>query len=198
MNRYVWDFREDGPTAVPGMFILELADRGGPLVPPGKYQIKLNVNGRNYSAPLEIKAEPRVRVSQEDFEKQYELASKIRDRISEIHAAVNEIRARRGTLEALRKTAGSSKAQQIADIESKMAEIEGRLIQVDSVNLFASLVKPIMLDAAYADLANAVESADAAPTTQEYTVFQEYEHQAEALLERWKSLLEEIKSIQSQ
>jgi photosystem II stability/assembly factor-like uncharacterized protein len=198
MNRYFWNLREEGPTAVRGIYILELANGGGPFVSPGKYQVKLNVAGKEYSAPLEIKADPRVQISQADIDKQYELASKIRDRISEIHNAVNEIRAQREALEVLRKVSSGAKLQAIQSIEQKMSEIESRLTQVASVNRFASLVEPIMLDAALAEVASALESADSAPTAAEYDAFREYEKQAQDLLGRWKSLLGESSQVKSE
>ena len=197
MNRYVWNFREEGPTEVPGLYVLELANGGGPLVSPGKYQVKLSVGGKDYSAPLEIKADPRVQISQADFDKQYDLAGKIRDRISELHNAVNEMRGERAILEILRKTANPSKLQAIEAAEQKMAGVEGRMVQVASVNRFAALVDPIMLDADYANLGNAVESADSAPTAQEYEAFQQYEKEREDLLGRWKSLKSEINQIKN-
>jgi hypothetical protein len=78
-----------------------------------------------------------------------------------------------------------------------MADIEAQLIQVKSVNRWASLVYPIMLDAQYADLANAVESADAAPAAQIYEVFEDYERKREDLLARWKALTTEIDAFRS-
>jgi hypothetical protein len=197
MNRYVWNFREEGPAEVPGLYILELASGAGPLVAPGKYQVKLIVGGKENSAPLEIKADPRVRIGQSDFDKQYELAEKIRDGISELHNAVNEMRSERSILEVKRKMANPSKAQAIEATEQQMVEIEGRIVQVASVNRFAALVDPIMLDADYANLGNAVEGADSAPTAQEYDAFQQYEKEREDLLGRWKSLKSEISQIKN-
>ncbi len=198
MSRYVWNFREEGPVMVPGMAIIELQNGGGPLVPPGTYQVKLTVAGKDYAAPLEIKADPRVKASQADLEKQYQLAAQIRDRITEIHNAVNQIREARTNLEILRKRAGGSAAQAIDAAEQEMSAIEGALIQVRSVNRYAALVYPTMLDAEYANLANAVESADLAPTEQAQAVFQEYERRRTDLLGRWKSLQGEIAQIKAQ
>ncbi len=195
MNRFVWNFREDGPTTVPGMVILELRGGGGPLVAPGTYQVKLMVAGKEYTAPLEVKADPRVKASQADLEKQFEFAVKIRDRISEIHNTVNQIRAARTKLEADRNGASPSKTQALDGVEQNMAAIEGQLIQMGSVNFAASLVYPIMLDAQYADLGNAVESSDSAPPMQTYEMFQVYEQKREELLARWKSVQEQIAKI---
>lgn len=197
MNRYVWNFREEGPTALPGIYILELASGDGPIVSPGKYQVKLEVGGKEYTAPLEIKADPRLQINQADFNKQYELAVKIRDRISEIHNTVNEIRTQRQVLEILRTMSSGEKLQAIQSIEQRMSEIESRSTQVASVNRFASLVEPIMLDAALAEVASAVESADTAPTAAEYEAFGTYDNEAQELLGRWKLLLEEINKLKS-
>jgi len=180
---------------VQGIAIIELQNGGGPLVPPGTYQVKLSVAGKEYSAPLEVKTDPRVKASQSDLEKQYEFAVKIRDRVSEVHNTVNQIRAQRAVLETLRKQSNSAPGQPIEAVEQKMGEIEGQLIQVESVNRWAALVYPIMLDAQYADLGNVVESADSAPPAQTYEVFQDYEKRREDLLARWKSLQEEIARV---
>ena len=111
----------------------------GPMVPPGTYQVKLTVAGKDYATPLIVKPDPRVKVSQADFDKQYEFAVKLRDRVTEVHTAVNAIRAARASLEQQKK-ADPSKAQAIDAIEQTMAEIEGQLIQVASVTRWASLV----------------------------------------------------------
>src|SRR5262249_15118360 len=161
----------------------------------GTYRLKLTAAGKEYTAPLEVKADPRVEASQADLERQYQLAVQIRDHITEIHNAVNRIREARANLEILRKRAGGSTAQAIDAAEQAMSAIEGELIQVRSVNRYAALVYPTMLDAEYANLANAIESADSAPTEQAEAVFQEYERKREELLGRWKSLEGEIVQI---
>jgi hypothetical protein len=197
MNRYLWNFREVGPSTVPGMTILELQNGGGPLLPPGAYQIKLAVGGKEYTAPLEVKVDSRVSASQTDLERQYEFSVKIRNRITEVHNTVNEIREARSSLEKARNKLNSDALQMLVTLEQKMADIEAQLIQVKSVNRWASLVYPIMLDAQYADLANAVESADAAPAAQIYEVFEDYERKREDLLARWKALTTEIDAFRS-
>ena len=198
MNRYVWNCRVDGPAMVPGMVIIELQNGGGPLVPPGTYQVKLKVAGRDYNAALELKADPRVKTTQADFEKQYEFALKIRDRITEVHNTVNQIRESRSLLEVLRKRANPSAVQAIEAVEKKTRDIEGQLIQVASVNRWAALVYPIMLDAQYADLENVVESADTAPAAQTLEVFQVYEQRLEDELARWKVVQAEVAQLKSQ
>ena len=176
-NRFVWDYRLEGPVPIPGVVISE-TNGGGPMVPPGTYNVKLTVNNKEYSAPLVIQPDPRVKVSQADFDKQYEFAVTLRDRVTELHKAVIAIRAAHVSLEQLKKS-DASKEQAIDGIEASMAEIEGQMTQVASVTRWADLVYPIELDARYGDLMNVVESADSAPPAQTYDVFQSYEQQRE-------------------
>ncbi len=188
-NRFVWDYRLEAPVPIPGIVASET--NGGPMVPPGTYTVKLTVNSKVYSAPLVIQADPRVKVSQADFDKQYEFAVTLRDRVTELHKAVIAIRAARASLEQLKKT-DASKKQAIDGIEASMAEIEGQMTQVASVTRWADLVYPIELDARYGDLMNVVESADSAPPAQTYEVFRSYEQQRSELMNRWKSIQDQI------
>jgi hypothetical protein len=168
------------------------------LVEPGTYQVKLTVVGKDYTAPLEVKVDPRVKASQADLEKQHEFAVKIRDRVTEVHNTVNQIREARSVLEIIRKRANPATVQAIDAVEVKMGEIEGQLIQVASVNRWAALVYPIMLDAQYAELGNVVEGADSAPPAQTYEVFQLYEQRKDEQMERWKVLQPEITRLKTQ
>ncbi|HEV2387888.1 MAG TPA: hypothetical protein VGS20_11600 [Candidatus Acidoferrales bacterium] len=196
MNRFVWNLREEGPRTVPGLVILELERDEGPFVMPGTYQAKLTVAGRDSTAALEVKIDPRVHASAADLQKQFDFAVQVRDRINQVHDAVNQIAAARKALEAVRQHANASNGQAIDAAERKMAAIEEQLTQVHSTTLGASLVYPIMLDAQYADLANTAESADTAPTAQTYDVFEGYERKREALLAQWKALEGEIAELE--
>ena len=193
MNRFVWDYRVEGPTMVPGLVVSEV--RGGPTVPPGTFQVKLTVSGKDYTAPLQIKADPRVKATQAGLVKQFEFALKVRDRVTELHNAVNQIRATQAALDSARQGASSSKVQAIEEVEKKMMSIEEELTQVNSTSAAASLVYPIMLDAQYADLANVAETADSAPPAQVYEVFQDYERKWTDLSARWKAVQAEIAQL---
>ncbi|MBV9436953.1 MAG: glycosyl hydrolase, partial [Acidobacteria bacterium] len=195
MNRYVWNLRVDGPKPVPGLFIME-TQGGGPVIPPGQYQVRLTAGGKEYTSPLEVNMDPRVHASQADLQKQYELALKLRDRVTEVHNAVLQIRQARASLESARTGADSTKLQAIDAVEQKMAAVEAELTQVKSTNLSAALVYPIMLDAQYGDLGNVVESSDSAPPTQVYSVFQDYERRREDLAAKWKALQPEVAQLE--
>jgi hypothetical protein len=76
LNRFVWDMHYEGATRVPRS-PLWAGSTDGPEALPGKYQVRLTVNGRQYTAPLEIVSDPRLKVTQQDLEKQFDLLIKI-------------------------------------------------------------------------------------------------------------------------
>jgi photosystem II stability/assembly factor-like uncharacterized protein len=193
MNRYVWNLRVNGPEPLPGIFIMEI--RGGPVVPPGAYRVRLTVDGKQYTAPLEIKLDPRVHVSQADLQKQYDFAIELRDRVTEVNNLVLQIRQARAKLEAARNGVDPSRQQAIADLDPKLYALEQRLTQVKSTNSSAALVYPIMLNAQYAELGNVLETADSAPPEQTYQVFQDYERERKNIEAQWKLLQPQVAQL---
>jgi hypothetical protein len=153
--------------------------------------VKLTVAGQSYTAPLTIDADPRVKTSQAEFDQQYAFAVQLRDRVTQVHDTVNAMRAARATLDAA-KAAHPDRAGSIAGLEAALDGLEAGLIQVKSVTLWAGLVYPIELDAQYAELMTAVESADMAPPAQTHAVFDMYEKRRKDILQRWAALQKEI------
>ena len=166
----------------------------GPLAVPGTYQAKLAVAGKSYTAPLEIKADPRVQASRADLQKQFELAIQIRDRASAALEAVNQIRALRAQLESLRKRLASNAqykpiATAAEQLGKKMTSVEEALIQAKSKSSEDPLNYPIRLSEKLMALHGTVESADAAPTQQSYEVFQELSGKVEGQLAQWREIV---------
>ncbi len=59
LNRFVWDLRYEGTSRVPDYYLFEYKDGvRGPRAVPGKYQVRLTVEGKSQTAPLEIKLDP--------------------------------------------------------------------------------------------------------------------------------------------
>jgi hypothetical protein len=76
MHRAVWDMRFPAPLAVNRDFPISATAGAtplgpeGPLAAPGQYEVRLTVNGRTLREPLTLVADPRVHVSQGDFDRQ--------------------------------------------------------------------------------------------------------------------------------
>jgi len=165
----------------------------GPLALPGQYQARLTVAAGRYPVPVEIKADPRVHASQADLEKQFELSSKIRERVTQLSDTVNQIRSLRSQLETLRKRlAGNAEHKPIAsaaeDLNKKMTVVEEALMQVKSKSSEDPLNYPNQLFEKLVVLRRTVESADGPPTQQAGEVLEELSRKVEEQLVRWREL----------
>ncbi|HET7870969.1 MAG TPA: hypothetical protein VFL42_00545 [Terriglobales bacterium] len=193
LNRFVWDLRYDGATRVPRS-PLWAGNTDGPEALPGKYQVRLTVQGKSYTATLEIQPDPRLKVSRQDLEKQFDLLIKIRDRVTQTHDAINQVRDIRSQIEALNKRIqGQPQAKAVADagkqLDKKMTEIEEVLIQTKAKSGQDVLNYPIRLNNYFVALGGVVESADSAPTQASYEVFDMLDRQLDEQLAKWKQVL---------
>ena len=193
LNRFVWDLRYEGATRVPKSPLWG-GSTDGPEALPGTYQVRLTVQGKTYTAPLEIKPDPRLKVSQQDLEKQFDLLMKIRDRVTQAHETVNQIRDIRSQIEALNKRLdGQPQAKAVADagkqLDKKMTEVEEVLIQTKAKSGQDVLNYPIRLNNYLVALGGVVGSADTAPTQASYDVFDMLSKQLDEQLAKWKQIV---------
>lgn len=193
LNRFVWDMRYEGATRVPRS-PLWAGNTDGPQALPGSYQVRLTVNGKQYTAPLEIVRDPRLKVSQQDLEKQFDLLLKIRDRVTQAHEAINQIREIRAQITALNKRLENQpQAKAVADagkqLDKKMTEVEEVLIQTKARSGQDVLNYPIRLNNYLVALGGVVGSADSAPTQASNDVFTMLSQQLDEQLAKWKQIL---------
>jgi hypothetical protein len=166
----------------------------GPMVPPGSYQVRLTAEGKSYTAPLELKLDQRVKMSTDDAQKQAELGRKIVAQVSEIHEAIATIREVRLQIKALDKRFGedtkyASVLSATKDFDKKSFDLESQLLQVNSKSSESNLNYPVLIDERLHSLLFSVDLADAAPTKQQYEVFDELQKAAQPLLARSHELI---------
>ena len=192
LNRFVWDMRYEPATKVPGL-VSWGGSGNGPLAVPGKYEARLTASGKQYTAPIEIKEDPRVSVSEADLQKQLDLSLKIRDRLSEAHKAVNAMRDIRGQLEALKKRLGSDDSHKdivaAADaLKTKIEKLESSLVQPKSKSGEDPLNFPIQSADQLQALGSTVQGSDNAPTQSDYSVFDQLDKKIGEHLSAWDQL----------
>ena len=88
MHRYTWDMRHSGLSG-PGLRNLQ-----GPLVPPGTYQVRLNVDGETFAQEAVLLIDPRVaadNVKQSDLQAQFEFGVELMKARGDAAAAVQRI-----------------------------------------------------------------------------------------------------------
>jgi photosystem II stability/assembly factor-like uncharacterized protein/DNA-binding FrmR family transcriptional regulator len=192
INRFVWDMLTELPERVPGA-VSWGGRASGVLVAPGTYQIKLSLGGKSYTASVELRKDPRTSTSQADFEKQFELATHIRDSVGEGNQAVNQIRSVRGQIDALKKRLrGDASAKAILDaadaLNKKMNAVEEKIIQPKSKSNEDPLNYPNQTVDQLMALQGTVESADAAPTKQSGEVYAELLSRLNVQLSAWREI----------
>lgn len=86
LHRIALGITYPGARRIPGA-----ASRGitAPLAKPGSYTVRLTVDGETWERPVEIRPDPRLSTTNEEYAAQFDLMVRIRDRVSDIHDAVN-------------------------------------------------------------------------------------------------------------
>jgi photosystem II stability/assembly factor-like uncharacterized protein len=193
LNLFVWDLRCQMPMKIPKA-IYDNGKPAGPLVLPGRYQVRLTVGGKSYAEAIEIKMDPRVKTSPDDLRKQFDLLAKLRDTEEEMNKAILGIRDLNNQLQALEKRLGSVKeskavADNCAELRKRIRAIEEELIQVNATAQEDEANFPTKLNSKLGYLSGVTDSADTAPTRAELEVFAELDKQLQAELNKWREVL---------
>jgi photosystem II stability/assembly factor-like uncharacterized protein len=194
LNRFVWDLRLDPPAGVPGAIYEEGSRLEGVFVVPGTYNLKLTVNGKEFKSPLQLKIDPEVTVAQEDLQKQFDLAKKVSDRVSQAHQAVNSIHAMRAELQTLQtRIGGAPGAEEVGAqskaLDQKMSAVEDALFQINKTAEKDSFNYGGRLNDMLIALESTVERADAAPTQATYDVFDYLDHELQHQFSQWNTIM---------
>jgi len=106
----------------------------GPIVAPGRFTVKLTVDGRTSTQPLEVLKDPKIPASQADLDLSVKLQLRLRDNISAAADMVNTIEVMRKQLEDISKAyrGDNSKAallKQVAEMDKKLLDVESKLLE---------------------------------------------------------------------
>ncbi|HZW54255.1 MAG TPA: hypothetical protein VFF00_09480 [Candidatus Elarobacter sp.] len=172
MHRFAWDFRAASKAT-------GRRRRGGdgPLVPPGRYTVRMTIAGRTQSQPLVVRRDPRLHVRDADLVAQYALARDIDALLSRVQAAVTES-------EAARKKPGAD-VRRIDAIAGEPPPDDPRNSVGSPPTNFTTLR---WYASALGDLLDSIQSADAAPTADERASWASLRTRSGSALINWQSL----------
>ncbi|MDX1639422.1 MAG: glycosyl hydrolase, partial [Balneolaceae bacterium] len=192
LNRFVWNMRYPGATDLEGTQILWAGSTDGPEAIPGRYSVRLVVDGEPImEQPFEIVKDPRIETTQDDFRAQFDLHKTIISKLDTTHKAINRIREIRAEIDELLEENPTGETRARAEtIKDRLAEIEGALVQTKAEAFQDVLNYPIKLNNKLAALANTVATGDNRPTKQQYAVFEELAAKVDAKLEALDPILE--------
>jgi hypothetical protein len=130
LHRFVWDLRYPDPEQLlytyygvhVNYFEYTLADHAiphntpwhepqGPMVLPGRYEVRLTVGGQEYRQQITVKLDPRLKVSTQELQRQLDLAQKIAASMGATYEGYNQaaqLRTELGDRLASLKQAGKS------------------------------------------------------------------------------------------
>jgi len=173
LNRTTWNLDYPGPTTFPGM-VLWGATSSGPAAPPGKYQVRLTVDGKSLTQPLVVKRHPLRSTTDADLQEQFDLGIQIRNKVSEANDAVILIRnIKQQVKDRLEKSKDSQLADAAGRLTANLSAVEEAIYQVKNQSNQDPLNFPIKINNRIASLLRAVNTGDGKPIASIEPIFQD-------------------------
>jgi photosystem II stability/assembly factor-like uncharacterized protein len=193
MHRFTWDLRYQPPASEGGR---GGGRRGGAgvLAVPGQYTVKLTVEGQSYTQPLTLKPDPRIQLDQAAYQRQFEVAQQLAGVSARAGAIVRQADAmRRAASDRRQKVTNDATKQMLAAFLKRLDEVAG----APMANAFSgepesgAPEQPTIrvLARNLQQLYGAVESADAAPTSDVMKGLAEFSQQFTPASEQWQGFV---------
>lgn len=173
INRFQWDLRTTPIVGFPGM-ILWGAGTNGPVIPPGRYTLRLTADGRTVTAPLVVKRNPLIpEVTDADLHAQYQFGRRVRDKATEANNAVIAIRRVKTQLDDRMKRANGDAALATTGgtLRTNATTVEEKIYQTKNQSGQDPLNFPIRVNNRIANLLSMSERGDGPPTTNLPVIF---------------------------
>lgn len=197
MNRFFWDMRYPAvqlPPSAGALSSFQSSDHSPPsppMAPPGRYVVRLTVDGHSHEQPFEIRKDPRVKASDADLRAQFQLMVDIQDRVSEVVDLVMRLREVRARVDGRRAELTEESRVEADRILEQLRGIEG-----DLTIWMGSQANPMMwgppgLIEKLSRLSGAVVGTDARPTEAMYAVFEDLSARFEVQRSRLNRITED-------
>jgi photosystem II stability/assembly factor-like uncharacterized protein len=185
-HRFVWNLRYPPPRAIEGEYSMAVVwGRGaaikpeGAFVTPGRYTVDLVVDGQTFAAPLDVKADPRIKASPADLQAELDLSRTLSaglERDRQGYAEVQTVQARLAALSADKDLPADAKDQAHVVSDALAAPLATGELTFPSI------------DGILGRFENDLESADAAPTAVQIEVATGTLARLDAAWSRWSAV----------
>ena len=108
-NRLGWDGTEDGPVRWHGTSVGNMGPLTGAEALPGTYTIRLTIDGKKYTQPFVLNADPRSPWTPEERQQRQTYLRQLYSDVSRIDTLLNEIDAREKALRRSRKSGADAR-----------------------------------------------------------------------------------------
>lgn len=177
MHRLRWDLRSQG------------SGRGGPVVPPGNYTVRLSAGGVTAETGLELRIDPRVAaegVTIADLEEQYRFNLAVRETRAEAREVADGIDDLRERIAEARADAGGGRNETLDELAADLAELDARVNDAEG-----SYPRPMLLSQLNY-LAGMTGRADQAPGADAYERHEELREEVREVTERLQALVRRL------
>src|SRR5437867_777464 len=196
MHRFVWDLHYSAPESVKHEYPISAIYRDtprsplGPAVLPGSYTVEITVNGKSYTQPLTVKMDPRVKASEDDLRRQFELEIGIVEAMNQSYDALQQVRNLREQLRSVKGRVRQGQMQQEVDtLERRLSDLDGTEGGWGALFLSTPEGRSLTrLNVGLKTLLAAVDSADTAPTKAESDAFHDAQNAVKEQLTLWSEI----------
>jgi photosystem II stability/assembly factor-like uncharacterized protein len=195
MHRFVWDMHYPPPDSLEHDYPISAIYGDTPRYPLGQpilpdiYTVKLTVDGDAHVQSLTVKMDPRVKASPADLHAQFALETKIIDAMHRDFVTLTQLRKLRRALKDLQQSAATKAPASVAGLDKKCSEIEGSEGGYGASFLSTPAGRGLVrLNEGLNTVLGIVDSADAAPTTQAASMFEDLSKALDEQLARWDGI----------
>jgi photosystem II stability/assembly factor-like uncharacterized protein len=185
MNTFNWDLKYPEAEKAEGMVLWNGVP--APLTAaPGNYFAKIKVGNDSAEVPFVVQADPNYKISQQDYEAQFEFLQQVQNKYNDVQKGVKDIRSLRSQINDFTTRQGKDipkDVKQSADsILKQLTAIEEKLHQTKAKSSQDVLNYPIRLNDKLSGLYSVVASGVTAPSKQSRDVYTDLAGQADAEL----------------
>jgi photosystem II stability/assembly factor-like uncharacterized protein len=190
MHRWVWDLHYPAPVSTRHEYPIAAIAHDTPRMPlgptalPGRYTVRLTINGITHSAPLLVKMDPRVKTSAGALERKFQLEMRLASLLSQTSEAVVEAGSIREQLQKMNQQPGKP-SDSIPALQKKLGAILGAaagFLAPPSAELTLALV-----NGQVGTLYGQVWQVDAEPTASQLQAATAVERDSSEVMRRWNA-----------
>ncbi len=192
MHRFVWDLHD----ALPDELVSPTSSRSaGPWAPPGQYVVRLTAAGKTATQPLHVVRDPRLpsSVTDQDLVRQHEISRDIQAERIRVAVGLRQADALRKQIAARRQPGRAGADAALDALSAAVDRAAGPPVLTPGEEFFnteeADPTSLRRLAVSLSGLQSAVESADAAPTPDAITGFEQRHKMVTEGFARWRDVL---------
>ena len=189
MHRWIWDLHYPPPIAARHEYPISAIPHDTPRLPlgphvlPGNYTVRLTADGKSSSAPLIVKMDPRVKISEASLEKKYRAEMHLASVLSETSQAVLQGNSLRDRLQKFAEHSSNTVSEAVQTAQKKLISVLGA-----PGSFFAPVSDEVTLSRVNGQantMYGQVWQVDAEPTSAQLQAVAAIDRDYESVMKRW-------------